>query len=59
MVKVAKFKQSEVIQSVVGRANASKKNGALGMLNNPYVFLTCLFASLGQSSDNPARRPVC
>lgn len=42
-----KIKDSAVSQSVVGRANASKQNGIMGMLANPYVFLTCLFASLG------------
>jgi hypothetical protein len=42
-----KVKESAVSQSVVGRANAEKKNGLIGMLQNPYVFLTCLFASLG------------
>lgn len=34
-------------QSVVGRALATQRHGILGMLQNPYVFLTCLFASLG------------
>ena len=36
-----------VSQSVVGRANAKKAHGLVGMLQNPYVFSTCLFASLG------------
>ncbi|KAJ6155549.1 hypothetical protein N7470_006115 [Penicillium chermesinum] len=36
-----------VSQSVVGRANAEKAHGLMGMLKNPYVFLTCCFASLG------------
>ena len=36
-----------VSQSVVGRNNAQKKQGLLGMLANPYVFMTCFFASLG------------
>jgi MFS family permease len=36
-----------VSQSVVGRANAGKAHGIVGMLQNPYVSLTCLFASLG------------
>jgi MFS family permease len=34
-------------QSVVGRTNANKQHGLLGMLKNPYVFMTCSFASLG------------
>ncbi|KAJ5908503.1 sugar transporter [Penicillium taxi] len=34
-------------QSVVGRANAEKAHGLVGMLKNPYVFMTCCFASLG------------
>ncbi|KAJ5241287.1 Major facilitator superfamily domain general substrate transporter [Penicillium citrinum] len=34
-------------QSVVGRNNAEKAHGIVGMLKNPYVFSTCLFASLG------------
>jgi MFS family permease len=36
-----------VSQSVVGRANAEKPHGLAGMLKNPYVFMTCAFASLG------------
>ncbi|PYH78742.1 sugar transporter [Aspergillus uvarum CBS 121591] len=36
-----------VSQSVVGRANAEKPHGLVGMLKNPYVFMTCAFASLG------------
>ncbi|KAJ5689174.1 hypothetical protein N7462_003566 [Penicillium macrosclerotiorum] len=36
-----------VSQSVVGRNNAEKPHGLAGMLKNPYVFATCLFASLG------------
>ncbi|KAJ5381325.1 uncharacterized protein N7496_003753 [Penicillium cataractarum] len=36
-----------VSQSVVGRANAEKAHGIVGMIQNPYVFSTCLFASLG------------
>lgn len=36
-----------VSQSVVGRNNAEKAHGIVGMLKNPYVFSTCLFASLG------------
>ncbi|KAF8855486.1 sugar transporter [Acephala macrosclerotiorum] len=42
-----KVKQAAVSQSVVGRTNAEKKHGIIGMLQNPYVFMTCLFASLG------------
>ena len=33
--------------SVVGRANAEKRHGIVGMIQSPYVFMTCLFASLG------------
>ncbi|KAL2831434.1 sugar transporter [Aspergillus cavernicola] len=36
-----------VSQSVVGRTNAEKPHGLSGMLKNPYVFMTCAFASLG------------
>ncbi|KAJ5212605.1 Major facilitator superfamily domain general substrate transporter [Penicillium cinerascens] len=36
-----------VSQSVVGRANAEKAHGLMGLLKNPFVFLTCCFASLG------------
>ncbi|PYI32117.1 sugar transporter [Aspergillus indologenus CBS 114.80] len=36
-----------VSQSVVGRANAEKPHGLAGMLKNPYVSMTCAFASLG------------
>ncbi|EHA26081.1 hypothetical protein ASPNIDRAFT_172786 [Aspergillus niger ATCC 1015] len=36
-----------VSQSVVGRTNAEKPHGLMGMLKNPYVFMTCAFASLG------------
>lgn len=36
-----------VSQSVVARTNAEKPHGLSGMLQNPFVFLTCLFASLG------------
>jgi hypothetical protein len=41
------IKEAAVSQSLVGRANANKQHGILGMLHNPYVFMTCLFASLG------------
>ncbi|PQE20388.1 sugar transporter protein [Rutstroemia sp. NJR-2017a BBW] len=34
-------------QSMVARQNAGKPKGFMGMMKNPYVFLTCLFASLG------------
>jgi hypothetical protein len=40
-------KSAAISQSVVGRTNASMQHGLLGMLHNPYVFMTCLFASLG------------
>ncbi|KAJ5981231.1 hypothetical protein N7499_001756 [Penicillium canescens] len=36
-----------VSQSVVGRTNAEKPHGLKGFVSNPYVFFTCLFASLG------------
>jgi hypothetical protein len=42
-----KTPEAAISQSVVGRANAQKKQGLMGMLANPYVFMTCLFASLG------------
>ena len=50
-----------VSQSVVGRANAEKSHGLMGMLKNPYVFLTCCFASLGcimYGYDQGVRSPV-
>lgn len=34
-------------QSAVGRHGAEKPHGIVGMLRNPYVFLTCAFAALG------------
>ncbi|KAI9763034.1 MAG: hypothetical protein M4579_000097 [Chaenotheca gracillima] len=34
-------------QSLVGRNLEGKSHGIVGMYQNPYVFLTCLFASLG------------
>lgn len=34
-------------QSAVGRAAAEKQHGIIGMLKNPYVFMTCAFASIG------------
>lgn len=40
-------KEAKVSQSLVGRANENKKHGLLGMLQNIYIFMTCLFASLG------------
>ncbi|CAG7915534.1 unnamed protein product [Penicillium olsonii] len=36
-----------VSQSVVARTNAEKPHGLKGFVSNPYVFFTCLFASLG------------
>ncbi|KUJ06557.1 sugar transporter [Mollisia scopiformis] len=42
-----KVQEAKVSQSVVGRTNANKRHGIIGMLQNPYVFMTCLFASLG------------
>jgi MFS family permease len=42
-----KVASAAVSQSVVGRTNAAKSHGIIGMLQNPYVFMTCLFASLG------------
>ena len=42
-----KVTSTAVSQSVVGRTNATKSHGIIGMLQNPYVFMTCLFASLG------------
>ena len=36
-----------VSQSVVARTNAEKPHGLKGFISNPYVFFTCLFASLG------------
>ncbi|KAJ5517961.1 Major facilitator superfamily domain general substrate transporter [Penicillium expansum] len=36
-----------ISQSVVGRTNAEKPHGLKGFISNPYVFFTCLFASLG------------
>ncbi|TVY28380.1 MFS glucose transporter [Lachnellula hyalina] len=44
---IKKTPNAAVSQSVVGRANAVKQNGIRGMFANPYVFMTCLFASLG------------
>ena len=40
-------KEVRVSQSVVGRNNAQKSHGIVGMVKNPYVFMTCAFASLG------------
>ncbi|KAH0041131.1 sugar transporter, partial [Aureobasidium melanogenum] len=34
-------------QSLVGQANMNKASGLIGMIRNPYVFMTCAFASLG------------
>jgi MFS family permease len=44
---VGKAYNAPVSQSVVGRTNAHKQHGIIGMLRNPYVFMTCSFASLG------------
>ncbi|KAE8452949.1 hypothetical protein EG329_012136 [Mollisiaceae sp. DMI_Dod_QoI] len=44
---IGKVRDAKVSQSVVGKASADKKHGIVGMLQNPYVFMTCLFASLG------------
>lgn len=40
-------KEAKNSQSLVGRQNASKPKGIVGMLKNPYVALTCVFVSLG------------
>lgn len=34
-------------QSAFGRSRAEKEHGIIGMLKNPYVFMTCSFASIG------------
>ena len=34
-------------QSAVGRLHAEKPHGLIGMIRNPYVFMTCAFAALG------------
>lgn len=39
--------QAVTSQSLVGKANQNKASGLMGMLKNPYVFMTCAFASLG------------
>lgn len=44
---IGRVRDAKVSQSVVGKASADKKHGIVGMLQNPYVFMTCLFASLG------------
>ena len=36
-----------VSQSAYGRQAAEQQHGLLGMLKNPYVFMTCAFASIG------------
>ncbi|OAG35736.1 hypothetical protein AYO21_10053 [Fonsecaea monophora] len=43
----ARANEAKVSQSIVGRNNANKPHGIVGMLKNPYVFMTCAFASLG------------
>jgi hypothetical protein len=47
MVKNITKTQAKVSQSLVGRANQDKPTGLIGMIKNPYVFMTCAFASLG------------
>jgi MFS family permease len=42
-----KVEISNVSQSVVGRANAVKSHGLMGIIRNPYVFMCASFASLG------------
>ncbi|KAF2650313.1 sugar transporter [Lophiostoma macrostomum CBS 122681] len=36
-----------VSQSAYGRQAAEQQHGIMGMLKNPYVFMTCAFASIG------------
>ena len=43
----ARKNHADISQSVVGRNNAQKSHGLIGMIKNPYVFMTCSFASLG------------
>ncbi|TGO84626.1 hypothetical protein BPOR_0484g00070 [Botrytis porri] len=40
-------------QSLVARQDAAKAHGLMGMLKNPYVFLTYLFALLGCVMSRP------
>ena len=40
-------KQARTSQSLVGAYRAEKSHGVVGMYKNPYVFMTCAFASLG------------
>lgn len=47
MVKNIAIKEAKASQSLVGRANQDKPTGLIGMVKNPYVFMTCAFASLG------------
>lgn len=47
MVVLSGKKEAKNSQSLVGRENASKPHGIVGMVKNPYVFMTCVFASLG------------
>lgn len=47
MVRVKNTYSAAQSQSLVGRENATKQHGLIGMLKNPYVFSTCCFASLG------------
>ena len=43
----ARKNEAAISQSLVGRNNATKAHGLLGFIRNPYVFMTCAFASLG------------
>jgi hypothetical protein len=56
-----KTPEAAVSQSVVGRNNAEKQHGLMGMLANPYVFMTCLFASLGcmMYGYDQVSKPIC
>lgn len=47
MAILAGAKEAKNSQSLVARNNASKPHGIKGMIKNPYVFMTCVFASLG------------
>jgi MFS family permease len=47
MAVLAGAKEAKNSQSLVGRKNATKPHGIVGMVKNPYVFMTCVFASLG------------
>jgi sugar porter (SP) family MFS transporter len=45
--KLDDSKNAAVSQSVVGRANAQKAHGLMGIIRNPYVAMCASFASLG------------